>query len=371
MDNLLSLTIDAILEIEMKLSRDGDGNLSFINFKIEEVDDKNLKDIIKAIYLMTKESQFLNIGDSFLIIIRDKLAVAKMTRNRLSTLIRNKLESQEIDGKFYSAIADLKANDDLDIVKGKLDMLLHKSIEQGEDVIDDYDSEEFKKKQREIINIFRVIFRKKEIIKVSNFYKGIIMSHEVSIDNVLDTMSIDLIINKAHGAVIYIDKNTVIEHKMLGVGIKAHLVGVRWGEKEATLRIDKFQTLKESPIQRQNIRIAPNGDLFVDIEFLNRAMRGKLINLSINGIALQFTTFLDKELSDYMGIEITLHLPKVAVKIRAKVITVNQKEKKIILSIAPTKTSQRQILNYIASREIELIKELRSNMSDYIKDEQY
>ncbi len=371
MDNLLNLTIDAILEIEMKLARDSDGKLSFINFKIDNIEEKYLKDIIKAIYLMTKESQFLNMEDSFLIIVRDKLAVAKMTKNRLATLIRNKFEINNIKGKFHFAINDLKANDDLYIVKGKLDMFLQKSIAQDEDIIEDYNSEKFKKKQKEIINIFRLIFRKKEMIKVSNFYKGIIMTHEVSVDNVLDTMSIDVTINKAHSAVIYIDKNTVIEHKLLGVGIKAHLVGVRWSEKEATIRFNNFQILKESPIQRQNIRVEPKGDLFVDIEFLNRAMRGRLLNLSINGIAMQFTNFLDKELVNEMEVKLIFNLPKVKVKIDAKVIVTNQKEKKVILSISPTKISQRQILNYIASREIELIKELRSNMSDYIRYEQY
>ncbi len=370
MDNL-NVMIDSIIEAEIKLAKDGRGNLSFIYFAIENAEEKELKEILKAIYLMTKDGVFLPLNDGFLIIIKDKLDIAKITKNRLVNLIQNKTENSDLNIKYYFAVSDLKLNDDLESIKGRLDLVLQKTKDGEKDILEDYDSEKFKAKQREIINIFRIIFRKKELIKVSNFYKGIIMTHEVALENVLDTMSIDITINKAHGAVIFIDKNTIIEHKMLGNGVKANLVGVKWGEKEATLRLDKFFPLKESPVQRKNIRVEPNGDLFVDIEFLDRVMRGKLLNLSINGIAIQSLYSIDKDLTTQTQIEIILNLPKVSVKIGGKILAINEKEKKIILAIEPTRLNQRQILNYIATRELELIKELRSNMSDYIRLEQY
>lgn len=370
MDSKSALT-DAIIKSKISLIKQKDEDLSFIAIKFEDIDSKSLELVLLSICKLLDKNSIVEFdSDIFLILMEDNLSIANILVDRLSKIIFKIRDENEFTFKYYFAVTDLHKKDDIDSILDRLELFLERaSVSKNFKISDNDKDEDFLKNQVKILDIFRIIKKKNETIRVSNFYKGIVLRHDVKLKNIYShSQGVDVELTSSHAIVIDMEKETFIEHLDLPAILKADLVGVNWANKQSIIvRLNSFRMLEQSPIQRKYLRVEPEGELFVDIEFLNRAQRGRLINISLDSFAVRFDALEPKLTNSLEEIEVVVHFPSREFKTVCKPIVINEKRKKVVFVFLDQKISEEYVLKYIASRELELIRDLKSKIASYLK----
>lgn len=372
MDNL-TLLQSVIIEHEISETKTTvNAYLSFILFKLESSEDEILKPILTSIYQLLNVKLLFEFEDSlFLILVKDNLTVSAMLLQRIEKVLQKHFEQIGKEIKYYHALTDLHKKDTLESVQDRLEMLLDRAKERKNFKLSEDDKpENFIFNQKRTLDICRYLKESGEKIRLSNLYKGIVLRHNVPIKNVYShTQGIDVELVTSHAIVVDIDQEAYLENPNFSKIIKADLVTILWNDdKSVIVRLNNFHLLDEAPIQRKTLRVEPKSETSIGILLDDgRRLSGRLLNISVDSFAMKLSEEIPAELTPNTLYKVDIGFPELPLVANAILEFKNEKRKRLVFKFEYKKDVEERILKYISTREIQLIKELKAKMENYLK----
>jgi hypothetical protein len=246
-----------------------------------------------------------------------------------------------------------------------------------EDKIEEYNAEVGFGNQNQIyssnniLNIFRKMKKDGRKVSFMNLYKGIPISYQgdiVKIDK--DSIAFKLDNELQNIAMKLESKAYMVKDKYLDRYIKADISHSDFSDN--TIVLNNFVYLLNLPaIQREYTRIYPS--IFVQVTLQDTKyfeLKGNLYDLSMGGLGIISKDNEGFYVGASVDIKFKLVLQEDEFEIHTKGQILNIIEYmgsyRYCLKISPDKKNSKNIENYIKSREIEIIEELKEELNSYI-----
>ncbi len=289
-----------------------------------------------------------------------------------ASILHNSLIENLKDSKFASVITtsffSIK-DKDLDHIIKFMYKIENNSITLDESVRENYHEYKYLSDQMgekdQIVHLLNNCINNKIPVKLLNIYKGLCVNTESKVLKHAEGFFY-LSCDKLQRYTIQLDKETVIQSETFPHDIKAVVKFIDLNK--SYIIVEKFEFLQNSANNRQHTRVQPTVRTPISIKVGNSALYGEILDLSINSIALKTKQKIDEKMKGDKVIA-NFKLPSkksddgfAMVNIEAEILIISNMEKftKIVLKISEEDGANTQILQYIYTRQKELVFELKN-----------
>ena len=291
-------------------------------------------------------------------------------KNFTSILHNNIIESQK-ESKFSPIITTSFfsiSNKDLNSIIEFIDKVDNNTLTMEEIVRENYFEYKFlndKVDEKEQINhILHNCINNKIPVKLLNIYKGLCVNTESKIlkySNGFFYISCE----KLQRYIIKIDNETIIQSPTFPHDIRAIVKFI--DINKSYIAVEKFEFLKNSANNRQHTRVQPTVRIPITIKKGHFVKNGEIMDLSINSIAMKVKQNIDKTIEGTV-VKAVFKLPNrkredgySLVEVDATVLMVLKLEDytKVVLKLNEEDGTDSDILQYVFTRQKELVMELK------------
>ncbi len=224
---------------------------------------------------------------------------------------------------------------------------------------------EYKLKEEEIQTVFNKIKNYDENVKFYNTYKGLTIFHDGKIAKVINS-KIEVEIDKFQLLAFEHEKSTFLHSKFLKKDIVAKVEEVNVEAKSAIL--SEFKYLNTSPRNREATRVYVQEELAASIEGEEFFIGGKIVDISTKSLGIKIKEIppklkLESKVKLYFSLPID-QKEEIDIEIDGKVVKIIKNTNWYIIAIliTPNTKAEKEIVDYIAKRQIDIIKEFRKNI---------
>jgi len=230
-----------------------------------------------------------------------------------------------------------------------------------------FDKEELSDKSKfdDKKNLFQLLeLIQKNNIKVHlyNYYKGLTIINDATIEEVKDgtiTLKTDFIQQKA----INHESKTLISSEVLPTTVSCDMI-VRNTYEKQSVKVKNIHYSHSSPVKRQTIRLLPDDkytiSLFVKHQTGKYKSRIVIEDISLKSIKLRFSRLpTDIKENDSVVIDMVFDVEGKPLIINTDATMFKQDDYSIIFLLKLNKVQKKNMLKYLTSRQIEIIKEFR------------
>ena len=235
-------------------------------------------------------------------------------------------------------------------------------------LLDEDENSENPKKENEkekILNIFKVLQRNNSKVRLYNYYKGLSITNEGSIEEILDDQ-ITIKTTYLQQRAIHINKTTTIESELFGEkALECKMSSINFQTQCVVFEDCRF--VPYMPSKQRYVRVMPESNTKVELRFkgLSLDMQVRIIDISLEGCNLSLkslpaglkqksTLLLNIELFEGKN-EVKLH------NIKSEVLKISEEkdEFRVVVGFVLQSELKKQLTNYIAKRQMALIREFK------------
>lgn len=262
-------------------------------------------------------------------------------------------------------IRPFEPEDELDFVLRRIKGILQEGIdykldppESVEESIKDTDLDE----ATIISNLFKQAKYAKSEVNMTTFYKGLTVTHGVRLMS-SDTDEIIMKVERIQAYCLTLVKEAIFDCKLFPNAILAKVKYVNYEQRIVVFKETK--NLFSSPKERKHSRVQPRTKILVHLLGDGFSMTGEMLDISSKSVALQVGK-ISSNIEPNSPIELRFSLPLkneelVVIKTKGELITYQEAGStfKVINNITPSEPFDAYIMEYIYTRQVELVKELK------------
>ena len=214
-----------------------------------------------------------------------------------------------------------------------------------------------------MINLLHVLKRNKSKIRLYNSYKGLSISNTGTIEEVTaEQMSIKTTYLQQRA--LHLDKKTIIESELFTKALECKLINLNFETQIAVL--GSYNFIPNLPSEQKYVRVMPESSSKIDVFFNATKIMSdiKIIDISIEGCNLSFPSLPAgiKEDSDLLlKLKLGSEKSQLSANLKSKVLKIkeNSDEFRVILIFEVQADMRKQLIDYIARRQMALIREFK------------
>ena len=359
-----------IIESNIEFAQNHHAPLSIVKFgyDVDLEDGFFFKDLISFIHSYSDFNSILQQpNDTFIIFLRDcKIHEAKSIVTQMVQKIKYKFK-KDIE---HIGITLLDESDSYKTLLDRLDkyyvmskLSTRKKTFYGTLDFDFYETQSDKK-------VLNNIFKKRNIIKLFNFYKGLPITEKVEILK-FDQGLIQVKIDPIKFPFYENEKFTFIQHDLIPTVIKASIMKVE--PNKSLMVLGNLDFLDSSPVERSGIRIEPERDIYSSLSLENKKLLdGNIISLSENSVVLNVKEKSIKSLTEkpLWNTELTLQFQIPTKKsflamVKTKAMIYSIVNDKVVLNITPNRLIQSKLRTYISLRQSDVLLNLKHELKKF------
>ena len=221
-----------------------------------------------------------------------------------------------------------------------------------------------KKDKQNIYNLLELLHKSKINVHIYNYYKGLTIVHDADIIEVQkDSVVIKTVYLQQKA--IQIEGKVLISSEALPYTISSNKVSKINFDRQ-TVKLENLQFSKTSPATRRTIRLSPSDKYSVSLFIHNQRYKTKItiIDISVESINLKFEQVPTKlKKGDKVIIDMILTYQNKPIIINSKAVVLapakDNQNSNIIFLLDIGNNMKNTLLQYISSRQIEIIKEFK------------
>ncbi len=214
------------------------------------------------------------------------------------------------------------------------------------------------------IEILQNLFKKINLIKIHNLYKGVPIVEKIAI----------LAFNKGE-LLVKINKNKIpfynneefcfLEHDLIPNIIQANISKIN--PTLSTISLVDLKFLDNSPVERSGIRVEPDRNIYATLSHESKDIcKGYIINISENSIVLNISDTSLKNLTkesiknNFLTLKCQIPTKKsfiTTIKTKASIFSIQNNE--VVVNIYPNPASKTKLRSYISLRQTEVLLDLK------------
>ena len=284
--------------------------------------------------------------------------------------------SKEADKIFHAKIADQKGNRRHFILKmHPIPMKDQMYIMSLNDITDldllsvfdrkTVESDDNIKGQNTITSLMKIIFSNNSELKIHNFYKGLTITNPGSIVNIKEDGHITIKTSYMQQKAVQYQKSMLLTSNILPNAVLCKSIEKIDFEKQ-TIIFKDMHFLPRNPTQRKSVRVFPEKKHMVTLFFEERKLYGDVCihDISIEAVKLE-TNSLPAGLKEETEVSIDMVLEHekkpMIIHTPARVIRIEELSRSffIVLALELTSTHKKYLINYVAKRQMILIREFK------------
>lgn len=215
--------------------------------------------------------------------------------------------------------------------------------------------------QESIMNTFQVILRHRKDIRMLSVFKGVTISFSVVLVSVNREL-VQCLVHKNQIASLRLENEAYFISDAFPKTVKGRIHNL--SPEDLLADFTNFRFVDSSPENRNAIRVQPEQSVDVSLYHKDQKILGSLLDVSLSGMCIAHQSNAQLEAERYVEIYLKLELnPRkkpVDVFVKGKIIRLNErKPKKLVVRIYPDTMNEAYISQYIAHRQISIIREMR------------
>lgn len=215
--------------------------------------------------------------------------------------------------------------------------------------------------KKSLFNLLGLIQRKKVTVHLYNYYKGLTIIHDATIEEVKDNnivIKTDFLQQKA----IKYEGKTLISSEILPSTISCDKV-LNINLEKRTVKMNKLNYVYTSPATRRTIRVSPSNKQTVSMFFQNNNVyKGQLFveDISLDSVKILFhTAHINLKPEDKVFLDIVLPFDPRPMIINTEATVLNRIKSSVIFTYNLNITQKQNLVKYLNARQIEIIKEFK------------
>ncbi len=359
-----------IIESNIEFAQNHHAPLSIVKFgyNVDLEDGFFFKDLISFIHSYSDFNSILQQpNDTFIIFLRDcKIHEAKSIVTQMVQKIKYKFK-KEIE---HIGITLLDESDSYKTLLDRLDkyyvmskLSTRKKTFYGTLDFDFYETQSDKK-------VLNNIFKKRNGIKLFNFYQGLPITEKVEILKFTQGL-IQVKIDPIKFPFYENEKFTFIQHDLIPTVIKASIMKVE--PNKSLMVLGNLDFLDSSPVERSGIRVEPERDIYSSLSLENKKLTdGNIVSLSENSVVLNVKAKNIKSLTEQelWNTELTLQFQIPTKKsflamVKTKAMIYSIVNEKVVLNITPNRLIKSKLRTYISLRQSNVLLNLKHELKKF------
>jgi diguanylate cyclase (GGDEF)-like protein len=378
------MKFDSVLDAEISRSARYGDPLSLVRFDIDDLTKINdsfgaalgdavIMKITQIISPLIRHDDMLaRYGDDEFVVLALHTELGRAFDMALK--LRDAIETASLSGvgtvTCSFGVVEYNSGEDADGFLGRASKLLKTAKLSGKNCVKtDEESEkklrdDLKSKELSVLGAqFELVKAKDETMMLYLFYKGLPVSNPVKIDSFnarLGTLSIT--IPKRKTALFYRSKGCYLKHDLFAKTIFAEVKGL-YLEKSLVV-LHAFSQVANAPVSRKLLRLEPAKVTEVSLMYADSAQKGELIDISMNSVSVCVRSVtgliigLDAKALFCLGVDGTDIQIGLDMRVLKFFADVGCGGYKIVFATFPNQDSERALMNYFSSRQMELIREI-------------
>ncbi len=213
-----------------------------------------------------------------------------------------------------------------------------------------------------VFNLLELIHRNQIVVHLYNYYKGLTLVNDATIQEIGDDGSITFKTEYIQQKAIVFEGKTLISSELLPASILCEKI-IRNSFEKHTVKVQKIHFSRTSPAARKTIRLLPEENHTISL-FINNSSkykgRMKIEDISLDSIRVKFNTPPnDIKVGANVVIDMILNCDDKPMIINSKATVFKKMKNSVIFLLDIDINKQNNLLKYITNRQIDIIKEFK------------